>query len=105
MDLPSPLETAMPSPADAQIEAIADVERITRAFVVETGLNPANARRAVERLLRQDVIRVGRRPNVERPMEGQVSLLEEVCDHVWETGNDECLHKCGARYSELFGNG
>lgn len=85
----------MPSPADRQAEANEDVERIARELFDSfndalgnhrivwqaTGECLRDAWRSVARdLLLRDVIRVGRRPNVERPMEGQTTIDDEATD-------------------------
>lgn len=71
-----------PSPADRQVEALNDLKRIERAFnetyervhgdTIEFDSGPILAE-----LLAKDVIRVGHRPSMERPMEGQLSIEDE----------------------------
>lgn len=85
-----------PRPADQQIEALEDVERIAREMYHEDLRRPRQGveiiaaspwrmldeeereswRAMVRNLLHKDVIRVGHRPNVERPMEGQLTWKE-----------------------------
>jgi hypothetical protein len=78
----------MTSPADRQVEALADVDRIARAL--HEAVRPAWPwpstsfalsmwRGVVHELLVRDVIRVGARPNAQRPLEGQ-TRLEEFLD-------------------------
>lgn len=113
------------SPADRQVEANGDVERIARELCAslnraygdtvtqldnmgeywdtDTFADLREKWLSVARdLLKRDVIRVGHRPNSERPIEGQTTL-EDQCVHVWETGKDECQLGCGASYIALHG--
>ncbi len=74
----------MQSAAQKQVEVIADVERISRALYAH--LQPSlgtqeSCRRIVTDLLRRDVIRVGHRPNVERPIVGQGTFSEVMEDY------------------------
>jgi hypothetical protein len=70
------------SPADRQVEAREDVKRIECEFNLahhrihdygpEFEIGPV-----IQELLHRDVIRVGRRPSGERPMEGQTTIDDE----------------------------
>lgn len=105
---------------DEQAQAQQDVERIAKGYYemaqaihreIHRGMLPTWQqlsetergiyRECTRRLLKADVIRVGARPSVERPMEGQVSIKDN-CLHVWKFGDDFCANGCGARYSELY---
>lgn len=103
----SEAERLMPSPADRQAEANEDVRRIARAIFTAAYdatapdgaiVAPSQFEPAVRKLLLDDVIRVGSRPKVERPMEGQTTL----CEHQWVLGSDLCAN-CGVSHTELFG--
>lgn len=111
----------MANRTDELAQAIADVERLAKgyydeaqALYTETYAGKALPaweqltegerevyRECTRRLLKADVIRVGARPSVERPMEGQVSIADN-CLHVWRFGDDFCANGCGTRYSELY---
>lgn len=41
-------------------------------------------------------------PNVERPMEGQLTSEMMLCEHEFEIGEDACVN-CGVSYNMLFG--
>lgn len=75
----------LPSPAQQQADALADVRRIThemRQAMTRASTRGANLddiiRTALTELLHRGVIRVGERPNVERPMEGQTTIEEQL---------------------------
>lgn len=83
-----------PSPADRQKEALDDIERIAHAaydafLTLVTAGRPAKweevddttrscYRVMVRRLLDGDVIKVGKRPNVERPLKGQTTIDDQL---------------------------
>lgn len=71
-----PRRPPTPSPADRQIQALEDVERIARAW--EDAHGRLGIRAAVTELLHRDIIRVGHRPKVERPLEGQMTIDEQA---------------------------
>lgn len=77
----------MLSSAEKQAEAIADVERIAGKFYEAVGRHGWNDigdelreryRGAITELLHADVIRVGRRPHVDRPMTGQTRIDDDL---------------------------
>jgi hypothetical protein len=93
MNQPRRPPPSTPSPADRQVEAREDVERLAREFYrafVAAGayaLDPWEGigdklrdyyRTAVTDILHRDVIRVGRRPKRERPMTDQMRFEEQL---------------------------
>lgn len=71
------------SPADRQAEAQGDLKRIEREFNLAHsrihGYGPEfDTGPVIEELLHRDVIRIGRRPSAERPMEGQTTIDDET---------------------------
>lgn len=111
----------MPSPADRQAEAIADVERIGEQIYYAWVRAPhphlailaacpwrhldeeeREAYRTMARgLLERDVIRVGKRPEADPQLEGQTTIDEQLadpiafCEHQWISGDPHC-QRCGA---------
>lgn len=83
----------MASPADQIAEARRDVARIGMALqdaLDKQGieLTLVSLERALTELMHRDVIRVGARPNPERPMEGQLEMPApfETEDVDWGVG-------------------
>lgn len=76
--------TRPPSPADRQAEALSDIKRLT--YQMRQAMTRASTRgrkldevieAALLDLLHRDVIRVGARPSVERPIDGQITIEDE----------------------------
>jgi hypothetical protein len=54
----------------------------------------------IRNLVQMGVISLPPPPNDERPIEGQLTIDQMVCNHVWAVGSDAC-DSCGVSYQAL----